>query len=147
MNDIVWHGVAEYFPEDPQRPTLGINLVEFSGDDPDEVNGRVERFIQHIQQDTGVVRLGHTLASGRAAVSRVYAMRKRAVGLLGNVDGEVRPQPFVEDTAVPPENLADFIAEFRALLDGHGLTYGMFGHVDAGVLHVRPILDLSLIHI
>ena len=106
MNDIVWHGVAEYFPEDPQRPTLGINLVEFSGDDPDEVNGRVERFIQHIQQDTGVVRLGHTLASGRAAVSRVYAMRKRAVGLLGNVDGEVRPQPFVEDTAVPPENLS-----------------------------------------
>ncbi|TWE02097.1 FAD/FMN-containing dehydrogenase [Pseudomonas sp. AG1028] len=143
MNDIVWHGVAEYFPEDPQRPTLGINLVEFSGDDPDEVNGRVERFIQHIQQDTSVVRLGHTLASGRAAVSRVYAMRKRAVGLLGNVDGEVRPQPFVEDTAVPPENLADFIAEFRALLDGHGLTYGMFGHVDAGVLHVRPALDMK----
>ena len=143
MNDIVWHGVAEYFPEDPQRPTLGINLVEFSGDDPDEVNGRVERFIQHIQQDTSVVRLGHTLASGRAAVSRVYAMRKRAVGLLGNVDGEVRPQPFVEDTAVPPENLADFIAEFRALLDGHGLAYGMFGHVDAGVLHVRPALDMK----
>ena len=143
MNDIVWHGVAEYFPEDPGRPTLGINLVEFSGDDPDEVNGRVERFIQHLQQDTGVVRLGHTLASGRAAVSRVYAMRKRAVGLLGNVDGEVRPQPFVEDTAVPPENLADFIAEFRALLDGHGLTYGMFGHVDAGVLHVRPALDMK----
>nr|WP_288466748.1 FAD-binding and (Fe-S)-binding domain-containing protein [uncultured Pseudomonas sp.] len=143
MNDIVWHGVAEYFPEDPQRSTLGINLVEFSGDDPDEVNGRVERFIKHIQQDTSVVRLGHTLASGRAAVSRVYAMRKRAVGLLGNVDGEVRPQPFVEDTAVPPENLADFIAEFRALLDGHGLTYGMFGHVDAGVLHVRPALDMK----
>ncbi|GLX15531.1 FAD-linked oxidase [Pseudomonas straminea] len=143
MNDIVWHGVAEYFPEDPQRPTLGINLVEFSGDDPDEVNGRVERFIQHIQQDTSVVRLGHTLASGRAAVSRVYGMRKRAVGLLGNVEGEVRPQPFVEDTAVPPENLADFIAEFRALLDGHGLTYGMFGHVDAGVLHVRPALDMK----
>ncbi|WP_070885625.1 FAD-binding and (Fe-S)-binding domain-containing protein [Pseudomonas argentinensis] len=143
MNDIVWHGVAEYFPEDAGRPTLGINLVEFSGDDPDEVNGRVERFVQHLQQDTSVVRLGHTLASGRAAVSRVYAMRKRAVGLLGNVDGEVRPQPFVEDTAVPPENLADFITEFRALLDGHGLTYGMFGHVDAGVLHVRPALDMK----
>ena len=44
---------------------------------------------------------------------------------------------------MPPENLADFIAEFRALLDGHGLTYGMFGHVDAGVLHVRPALDMK----
>ncbi|EGH19118.1 oxidoreductase, FAD-binding protein, partial [Pseudomonas savastanoi pv. glycinea str. race 4] len=38
------------------------------------------------------------------AVNRVYAMRKRSVGLLGNVKGEARPQPFVEDTAVPPEN-------------------------------------------
>ena len=37
-----------------------------------------------------------------------------------NVEGEVRPQPFVEDTAVPPEQLADYIAEFRALLDGYG---------------------------
>jgi Fe-S oxidoreductase len=43
---------------------------------------------------------------------------------------------------VPPENLADFIAEFRELLDSKNLQYGMFGHVDAGVLHVRPALDM-----
>ncbi|WP_417311571.1 FAD-binding and (Fe-S)-binding domain-containing protein [Ectopseudomonas khazarica] len=143
MQDIVWHGVAEYFPQNPDIPTLGINLVEFSGDEPEEVDARVAAFAQHLQHDSSVQRLGHTLATGRAAVTRVYAMRKRAVGLLGNVEGEVRPQPFVEDTAVPPEHLAEFIAEFRALLDGHGLAYGMFGHVDAGVLHVRPALDMK----
>lgn len=143
MKDIVWHGVAEYFPADPLVPTLGINIIEFSGDEQAEVEGRVHDFIQHLESDTSVVRLGHTLAVGAAAVNRVYTMRKRSVGLLGNVDGEARPQPFVEDTAVPPENLADYIAEFRALLDGHGLAYGMFGHVDAGVLHVRPILDMK----
>ena len=60
-------------------------------------------------------------------------MRKKAVGLLGNMQGDKRPIPFVEDTAVPPENLADYIAEFRAALDRRGLVYGMFGHVDAGV--------------
>ncbi|MEE1923370.1 FAD-binding and (Fe-S)-binding domain-containing protein [Pseudomonas sp. 148P] len=143
MQDIVWHSVAEYFPADPGKPTLGINLVEFCGDQPDEVNARVAAFIQHLQGDQSVERLGHTLAEGSAAVTRVYTMRKRSVGLLGNVEGEVRPQPFVEDTAVPPEALADYIAEFRALLDGYGLTYGMFGHVDAGVLHVRPALDMK----
>ncbi|WP_434771104.1 D-2-hydroxyglutarate dehydrogenase YdiJ [Pseudomonas entomophila] len=143
MQDIVWDSVAEYFPADAERPTLGINLVEFCGDSPEEVNARVLAFIEHLQADTRVERLGHTLAEGAAAVSRVYAMRKRSVGLLGNVEGEVRPQPFVEDTAVPPERLADYIAEFRALLDGHGLAYGMFGHVDAGVLHVRPALDMK----
>ncbi|MFZ0156842.1 D-2-hydroxyglutarate dehydrogenase YdiJ [Pseudomonas sp.] len=143
MKDIVWHSVAEYFPADAERPTLGINLVEFCGDDPAEVNTRVQAFVAHLQSDTSVERLGHTLAEGAEAVTRVYTMRKRSVGLLGNVEGEVRPQPFVEDTAVPPEQLADYIADFRALLDSYGLAYGMFGHVDAGVLHVRPALDMK----
>ena len=61
---------------------------------------------------------------------------------MGNAKGSAKPIPFVEDTCVPPEHLADYIAEFRALLDSHNLQYGMFGHVDAGVLHVRPALDL-----
>ncbi|MGH8382992.1 D-2-hydroxyglutarate dehydrogenase YdiJ [Pseudomonas sp.] len=143
MKDIVWHSVAEYFPADAERPTLGINLVEFCGDDPAAVNARVQAFVAHLQADKGVERLGHTLAEGAEAVTRVYTMRKRSVGLLGNVEGEVRPQPFVEDTAVPPEQLADYIAEFRTLLDSYGLAYGMFGHVDAGVLHVRPALDMK----
>jgi FAD/FMN-containing dehydrogenase/Fe-S oxidoreductase len=143
MKDIVWHSVADYFPSDAERPTLGINLVEFSGNDVAEVNGRVAAFVGHLQADTSIERLGHTLAEGADAATRVYVMRKRSVGLLGNVEGEVRPQPFVEDTAVPPEHLADYIAEFRALLDSHDLAYGMFGHVDAGVLHVRPALDMK----
>lgn len=143
MKDIVWSDVSVYFPEDPAHPTLGINLVEFSGDSAIEVNARVAEFLAHIEADTTVMRLGHTLAEGAAAVERVYAMRKRSVGLLGNVQSEARPQPFVEDTAVPPEHLADYIAEFRALLDSHGLAYGMFGHVDAGVLHVRPLIDMK----
>lgn len=70
-------------------------------------------------------------------------MRKQSVGLLGNMEGDARPIPFVEDVAVPPENLAAFIARFRALLDRHDLSYGMFGHVDAGVLHVRPAIDMK----
>ncbi|PLR30697.1 D-2-hydroxyglutarate dehydrogenase YdiJ [Chimaeribacter arupi] len=142
MQDIVWHSVAEYFPDQAQ-PTQGINLVEFSGDDSAEVQARVEAFIAYLTADSTTPRLGHTCAVGHDAVGRVYAMRKRAVGLLGNVNGEARPQAFVEDTAVPPEHLAAYIAEFRALLDHHQLEYGMFGHVDAGVLHVRPALDMK----
>ena len=61
---------------------------------------------------------------------------------MGKSASSKKPVAFAEDTAVPPENLADFIMEFRALLDAKGLQYGMFGHVDAGVLHVRPALDM-----
>ena len=158
MEDFVWDSVAEFFPavaddavpdnavadDNGERgtPIRGINLVEFNDDDPARLAERVQAFVEHLGSDAGVERLGYTLAEGRPQIARVYAMRKRAVGLLGNakVDakGEKRPIPFVEDTAVPPEQLADYIAEFRQLLDVRGLEYGMFGHVDAGVLHVRP---------
>ncbi len=144
QNDIIWHSVAEYFPDNADgTPTLGINLIEFAGNDIDALQYTVDAFIKHLNNDTSVVRLGHTVAKGAKAVNTVYGMRKRSVGLLGNVNGEIRPQPFVEDTAVPPENLADYIAEFRAVLDEANLAYGMFGHVDAGVLHVRPALDMK----
>jgi FAD/FMN-containing dehydrogenase/Fe-S oxidoreductase len=162
MEDFVWDSVAEFFPAgrpsvggpaagdpaagDPaagETPVRGINLVEFNDDDPERLNERVATFCQHLEADASVARLGYTLAEGRAAIQRVYGMRKRAVGLLGNAKGEKRPIPFVEDTAVPPEHLADFIGEFRAALDARGLAYGMFGHVDAGVLHVRPAIDMK----
>jgi FAD/FMN-containing dehydrogenase/Fe-S oxidoreductase len=162
MEDFVWDSVAEFFPsEAPQgsaegdtvtaeRQALairGINLIEFNDDDPERLAERVSAFCRHLEADDSVPRLGYTLAQGRPQIQKVYGMRKRAVGLLGNarVDekGEKRPIPFVEDTAVPPEHLADFIAEFRAALDARGLSYGMFGHVDAGVLHVRPAIDMK----
>ncbi len=72
-----------------------------------------------------------------------WHFRRRAVGLLSAAPGDRRPVPFVEDCGVPPENLPEFIAHFRELLDKHGLRCGMFGHVDAGVIHVRPRLDLQ----
>ena len=149
MNDIVWHSVGEFFP-DETIPVQGINLVEYTADSEEDLKASVARLTESLDQATAQtdsgepdIRIGYSLAWGSGAVSKIWAMRKRAVGLLGNTKGEARPIPFVEDTAVPPENLADFIAEFRALLDSKSLEYGMFGHVDAGVLHVRPSIDMK----
>ncbi|TDO08726.1 D-2-hydroxyglutarate dehydrogenase YdiJ [Halomonas ventosae] len=142
MEDFVWDSVAAFFPSG-ETPVRGINLVEFNDDDPEQLTERVAAFCRHLEADASVERLGYTLAEGREQIQKVYGMRKRAVGLLGNTKGEKRPIPFVEDTAVPPQHLADYIAEFRATLDARGLEYGMFGHVDAGVLHVRPAIDMK----
>ncbi|AOA59039.1 FAD-binding and (Fe-S)-binding domain-containing protein [Acinetobacter larvae] len=143
QQDMVWRNVAVYFPESPDYAIQGINLVEIDAESAEQLAHLEQAFLAHLQQDQSVQRLTQTVARGAEAIQHVYAMRKRAVGLLGNVAGEKRPQPFVEDTAVPPEHLADYIQEFRALLDAHQLDYGMFGHVDAGVLHVRPLLDMK----
>lgn len=146
MNDIVWHSVSEFFPpSDTGESIQGINLVEFTADDEDSLNTAVQRLTHQLDAEASDSpgRLGYSLAWGSASVAKIWGMRKKAVGLLGNAEGEARPIPFVEDTAVPPENLADFIAEFRQVLDERGMTYGMFGHVDAGVLHVRPAIDMK----
>ena len=57
--------------------------------------------------------------------------------------GARRPAAFVEDTAVAPERLNDYVAGFREILDRHGLTAGFYGHCSVGCLHIRPFVDLS----
>jgi FAD/FMN-containing dehydrogenase/Fe-S oxidoreductase len=147
MNDIVWHSVSDFFPPAASGEKIqGINLVEYTADDEAQLRADLKKLTDQLDlsaQEESSGRIGYSIAWGNDAVGKIWGMRKKAVGLLGNVEGEIRPVPFVEDTAVPPENLADFIMEFRALLDAHNLTYGMFGHVDAGVLHVRPALDMK----
>lgn len=141
--DHVWPEIAAYFPADGQGSANGINIVEVLGEGADEIERKLAAVLAGLEALPLAGRGGHTVARMPEAVEAIWTMRKRAVGLLGNVEGPTRPVAFVEDTAVPPENLAAYIREFRALLDAEGLSYGMFGHVDAGVLHVRPALDLT----
>ncbi|WP_240102292.1 D-2-hydroxyglutarate dehydrogenase YdiJ, partial [Klebsiella pneumoniae] len=143
--DIVWHSVSELITDVPDKEMLGLNIVEFAGDDAALIDKQVTTLCQRLDElmaasEAGVI--GWQVCHDLEGVERIYAMRKKAVGLLGNAKGAAKPIPFAEDTCVPPEHLADYIVEFRALLDSHGLSYGMFGHVDAGVLHVRPALDM-----
>lgn len=143
--DIVWHSVSDLLTEDEHNPILGINIVEYASNDKAQNEERIAKLCQaldeKIQDGTSGI-IGYQLCNDLASIEKIYAMRKKAVGLLGNAKGWAKPIAFVEDTCVPPEHLADYIVEFRQLLDDHGLDYGMFGHVDAGVLHVRPALDL-----
>ena len=144
--DIIWNSVSELLTENENNPILGLNIVEYAGNNKKLIERQVadlcakldEKIIAH---EDNII--GYQICSDLNSVERIYAMRKKAVGLLGNAKGAAKPIAFVEDTCVPPENLANYITEFRALLDAYGLQYGMFGHVDAGVLHVRPALDLT----
>ncbi|NIH19108.1 FAD-binding oxidoreductase [Morganella morganii] len=143
--DIVWHSVSELITDVPDKTLAGLNIVEFCGDDEALIDGQVTSLCGRLDSlmannEAGVI--GYQVCRELSGIERIYAMRKKAVGLLGNSKGAAKPIPFVEDTCVPPEHLADYITEFRALLDSHHLEYGMFGHVDAGVLHVRPALDM-----
>lgn len=143
--DIIWHSVSDLITDVDNKDMQGLNMVEFNAVSPDDIKEKVDTLCRLLDdcvknETHGVI--GYQLTNDKADILKIYAMRKKSVGLLGNVKGSQKPLAFAEDTAVPPENLADFIVEFRQLLDSHHLQYGMFGHVDAGVLHVRPALDM-----
>ena len=144
--DVIWHSVSDLIADVPDKVMDGINIVEFNGTSIEALAEQVTLLTQGLDEtitsdNTGGV-IGYQVTSDLSSINKLYAMRKKAVGLLGNTDGSQKPLAFAEDTAVPPENLADYISEFRQLLDSYNLHYGMFGHVDAGVLHVRPALDM-----
>jgi FAD/FMN-containing dehydrogenase/Fe-S oxidoreductase len=142
--DVIWHSVAHLLETQGEPELAAVNLVEFESDDPQVVEGKVRDLALTLDAERGAPgkASGYTIASDPKDIAALWSLRKKGVGLLGNQRGERRPVPFVEDTAVPPERLADYIRDFRAILDRHGLRYGMFGHVDVGCLHVRPALNL-----
>ena len=135
--DESWQGLDEVLGE---TGSLGaVNLVEFEGDDADRLAARAEELVAAAKASGAAMALRIEAASARRSL---WEVRERAVGLLGNMPGDRQPVAFVEDCAVPPPRLPEFVQGFRAILDRHGLSSGMFGHVDAGCLHVRPALDL-----
>lgn len=142
--DEIWHKVSAYLQDEPGHTIRAVNLVEFIGEDAALLDAKVSALAAELDGLKGRdgEAFGYFLTGEGKAIAALWELRKKGVGLLGNTKGVRRPIPFVEDTAVPPEHLAAYIREFRALLESHGLEYGMFGHVDVGCLHVRPALDM-----
>ncbi|MFN2115661.1 MAG: FAD-binding and (Fe-S)-binding domain-containing protein, partial [Anaerolineae bacterium] len=79
-------------------------------------------------------------AEQQAAVWRV---RKAGLGLLMSMRGDWKPASGIEDAAVPPERLAEYIAEVRRVLADIGVEACFYAHASSGCIHVRPILNLK----
>jgi FAD/FMN-containing dehydrogenase/Fe-S oxidoreductase len=78
-----------------------------------------------------------------ADVSRVWALRKAGLGVLSGMKGDSKPVGVIEDTAVAPERLPAYMADFMAMMLRIGLDCVYYGHIGTGELHLRPILNLK----
>lgn len=142
-DDNIYNEVKHLISSDDE-PDGAINIIEFSGDAL-EIEKRVEELTTklHSKKDELNLLRAIRIENGIDA-QNLFSLRSKGVGLLGNTKGNRKPIAFVEDTAVPPENLAAYIKEFKELLDNEGVEYAMFGHIDVGCLHVRPKLDTKI---
>lgn len=76
-------------------------------------------------------------------IDKVWDVRRAGLGILSNIPGDAKPVPVVEDTAVKPELLPEYISDFNKLLDEHNLNCVYYAHIATGELHLRPILNLK----
>jgi FAD/FMN-containing dehydrogenase/Fe-S oxidoreductase len=118
-----------------------IFMVEFSSDEPAEVVDRVERLQKRLQELPGITAAVPAIdASEREPL---WNLRRASMPLLYGMRGDRKPVTFVEDTAVAPERLPEFVARFRSLLQSYGTDGAFYGHASVGCLHIRPLLNLK----
>jgi len=145
QRDAVWQDIETVFKGQSLDQSLkAMNFIEVVGDDTESIRQQCDKFESHIKrsgEEYGVVT--SLVETGASEIASLWNLRGRAVGLLAALDGNTQGLAFVEDTTVPPEMLADYVDEFRTILDEHQVDYAMYGHADVGCLHVRPMLDMS----
>src|SRR5713101_3531579 len=72
----------------------------------------------------------------------VWSVRKSGLSLLTGCIGATKPVAFIEDAAVRPAQLPDYVRGLKSIIESLGLQASYYGHAASGLLHVRPVLDL-----
>ena len=78
-----------------------------------------------------------------ADVSKVWALRKAGLGILGGMKGDAKPMGVIEDTAVSPKYMPSYMKDFQEMTHRLGANVVYYGHISTGELHLRPILNLK----
>jgi FAD/FMN-containing dehydrogenase/Fe-S oxidoreductase len=123
-----------------QGEPQAILIIELWSDSHDEIIERA-KMIEAEMRKNG---FGYHFPLVRGTdIQKVWALRTAGLGVLSNLPGDAKPVSLVEDTAVPVDQLPDFIAEFQSLLQKHHLEAVYHAHIATGELHLRPVLNLK----
>jgi FAD/FMN-containing dehydrogenase/Fe-S oxidoreductase len=76
-------------------------------------------------------------------MKKVWELRKAGLGVLNNMPGDAKPVAVIEDAAVHPEYLPDYINDISDMLAGYGKDCVYYAHIATGELHLRPVLNLK----
>ncbi len=117
-------------------------LVEQDGESLAEVRDRLADVVDRVQRKKRLPAAVNSLLDPEE-VALCWNLARKYVPTLYGMKGSTRPAPFVEDIAVPPEVLPDFLVRVQNVLKRHQTIASIFGHAIQGQLHLRPFLDLS----
>src|SRR5262249_15320398 len=118
-----------------------VLIVEFFADDASALPAHLDA----LEADLQAHRLGYHFhrAIEPAAQARIWKLRRAALGLSMSERGDAKAISFVEDSAVAPDRLRDYIERFLQILAAHDTHAGFYAHASVGLLHVRPVVNLK----
>jgi FAD/FMN-containing dehydrogenase/Fe-S oxidoreductase len=131
------HGKNRFFVQDDPGALL---CVEFAMNSKEEIEGAANELITEMKQHGYGY---HFPLLFGADIAKVWAMRKAGLGLLSNIPGDAKAQPVIEDTAVNPKVLNEYLDDFNKVLTDLGLNCVFYGHIATGELHLRPVINLK----
>jgi FAD/FMN-containing dehydrogenase/Fe-S oxidoreductase len=119
-----------------------ILMCEFYDDD----EARLALRVCDLSDELRAARIGHPLRVlfDLPAQQAAWTLRNKGFGLLMSRPGDGHPYEFIEDAAIDPSRLRDYVADLDRLLRDEGVhEVGYYAHASVGVLHVRPTLNLK----
>jgi FAD/FMN-containing dehydrogenase/Fe-S oxidoreductase len=119
-----------------------IQIIEFYGDDPDEIKLRAESMQAELQS----LGLGyaHDYYPEGKTFHDVWGIRERGLGLLLGEPADKKGVPVIEDAAIPLEHLDEFIQQVVEICETKNVGVDYYAHASVGVIHIKPILDLRV---
>jgi FAD/FMN-containing dehydrogenase/Fe-S oxidoreductase len=117
-----------------------VLITEFVGESDKELRAKIERLKEHLARQ-GVGETAVVSAYDPLQQSKVWKVRKVGLGLLMSIKGDYKPIPFIEDSAVPPEHLAEYVEKVERFCNDKGTDVAYYAHASAGCLHIRPLIN------
>src|SRR5437870_2562374 len=114
------------------QPCEAILIVEFYEDVAERLSVLQSRYLG----------LRTRICRDANEMNLVWSVRKAGLSLLTGCVGPAKPVAFIEDAAVRPAQLPDYVRGLQSIMKSLGLEASYYGHAASGLLHVRPVLDL-----
>jgi FAD/FMN-containing dehydrogenase/Fe-S oxidoreductase len=147
MDSTVLEFIGARAKADPQAARLlqgepeAVLIVEFDEDNP-VANTRLLKALDDYASSAGSGNLGLIEVIGANARAALWRLRREALTQAWSMKSVAQPIPFLEDGAVPIQNLEAYGADLQGLLESYGVRSAIYGRAGQGCLNVRPILNL-----
>lgn len=118
-----------------------ILIIELSSDDSKDLESKILSIEKDLIDSDLVYHISTVFGKD---ISKVWELRKAGLGLLSSTSGDSKPVSVIEDTAISPENLPNYMDDFSKMLKKYELNCVYHAHIGTGELHLRPLLNLKL---